>query len=239
MKTDVFNLKVAEQKLEEVQTHLNGFTSLDDTMGVNIILPGDIMHNISGYMHADSMKHTEEGIWGADSIIKPFELLLSFFLGIKNLKAIYIVGGNHDRINANWKEENSAEGAKLLSYMLKSTLPNSIPVEFNSRLIKFVSGNLKYIIQHGDLKADKKSKVEEVVWEHGNKDKFNIVLTGHHHTRIIQRNDDTYHAMRMSVPAFSPSDDYAKDCGYNNNPGFLLIQEKQGRPLIIDIPLIY
>jgi predicted phosphodiesterase len=237
--SDKFDLKIAEQKLAEVAEHINQFSMVRPDVSVNVILPGDIMHNISGYMHADAFKHTETGMWGAESIIKPYELLLNFLLSITGLKAVYVVGGNHDRMNAEFKRENTAEGAKLLSYMLSSTLPSEINVQFDSRIIKFNSGELRYIIQHGDLKADKKSKVEEVVWEHGQKDKFNIVLTGHHHTRIIARGDDTYRAIRMSVPGFSPSDDYAKDCGYSNNPGILIFQEKGGRPAIVDIPLIY
>ena len=237
--SDKFDLKIAEEKLAEVAEHINAFAEVRDDIGINIILPGDIMHNISGYMHADAFKHTETGMWGADSIIRPYELLFSFLLSIKGLKNIYIVGGNHDRMNGDFKKENTAEGAKLLAYMLSSTLPEHIEVEFDSRIIKFNSGELRFIIQHGDLKADKKGKVEEVVWEHGQPDKFNIVLTGHHHTRIISRGDDTYKALRMSVPAFSPSDDYSKDCGYNNNPGILIFQEKAGRPAIVDIPLIY
>jgi len=64
-------------------------------------------------------------------------------------------------------------------------------------------------------------------------------LTGHHHTRIISRGDDGYRARRISVPAFGPEDDYAKVSGYANNPGILIIQEKAGYPVVVDLPLIY
>jgi hypothetical protein len=234
-----YNLKIAESKLAEVQEHINLYASFNPEVSINIALPGDIMHNISGVMHPNSWKHTEVGVWGANAIIKPFELLLNFLLGITNLSSVYIIGGNHDRLNANKQLENTAEGAKLLAYMLKAVLPSPIIVEFDSRIIKFNSGNLRFIFQHGDLGADKKKKVEEVVWEHGDPERFNLVITGHHHSRIIARGDDTHKAMRISVPSFSPEDDYAKDCGYSNNPAIIIIAELHGRPVITDIPLVY
>lgn len=233
--SDKFNMEIAEEKLSEIVEIVNGIRG----NGINVILPGDIMHNISGVMHPNSWKNTETGMWGSDAITKPFELIYNFLLSINNLNSVYIVGGNHDRLNADKKLENTAEGAKLLAYMLNALLPISVSVEFDSRLLKFASGNLFYIVQHGDLGADKKRKVEEVVWQHGEQDKFNIVINAHHHSRIIARGDDIHNAIRISAPSFSPTDDYSKDCGYSNNPGILIFREKQGRPVVVDIPLIY
>ncbi len=237
VKTPLYNVDIAEQKLKEVQYHLNGLNP-NGERDVNVIIPGDIVHNISGVMHPNSWKGTEEGMWGANALIKPFELILNFLVGIAGLKSVYIIGGNHDRLNADKNLENTAEGAKLIAYMLNSMITD-VPVLFDSQILKYNSGKLRFIAQHGDLNADKKKNVDAVVWEHGESDKFNIVITGHHHSRIIQRGDDTYMAMRISVPAFCPQDDYAKHSGYTNNPGFLIFQEKQGRPAILDIPIVY
>jgi len=146
---------------------------------------------------------------------------------------------NHDRINNDRDVENTAEGAKLLNFMLKRTLPEHVIVEFHHRILKFNSGNLRFIIQHGNLRADKKSKVEEVVWKHGEIDKFNIVLVGHKHTRILADGDDVHNARRIGLPPFCPADDYTDDGGWDNNPGYLIILEKEGKPQISDVPLCY
>ncbi len=233
--SDIYNTSIIEEKLAGVLSDIEDMADIR----VNVVFPGDIMHNISGFMHADTWKNTEQGMWGAEAIIKPYEILYNFLIGISNLQAVYIVGGNHDRMNGNWKEEKTAEGAKLLAYMFSSTLPKHIKVEFDPRMLKFETKGLRIITQHGDLKADKKSKVEEVVWEHGSPDKFNLVLNAHHHTRITARGDDSHRTRRTSVPAFSPSDSYAKDCGYSNNPGYLIICERDGNPIVVDMPIRY
>ena len=73
---------------------------------------GDIIHSVSGLNHRDSWKDMKQGSAGAEAIIQPYKLILTFLNNIDKLYSVDFVGGNHDRQSSNKNEENTGEAAK-------------------------------------------------------------------------------------------------------------------------------
>ena len=199
---------------------------------------GDIIHSVTGLNHKDSWKNMNAKSSGANAIIQPYELLLNFLAGIEGLTGVNIVGGNHDRLANDRNVENTAEGAKLISYMLKSSL--SVPVNFSANyVVDDVDDNICLTIMHGDYPLDKES-VQTIAWDLGNPAKFNYVMTAHTHGRKQEPKNDGLRYRKETMPAFCPGDDYAKTLSTGTLPGCkIVIADDMGLPVTMDIPLNY
>lgn len=229
----IFNYDIARHKLYQIAADINALSASK----VTVSFLGDTLHTFSGINHAGMWKTIEKDAWGANSIIKPFELLYEFFTMINNLTLITSVSGNHDRCLDDRELEESNEGAKLLFFMLKNSLSGVEVIHTDHRTI-FDNGNLRFITLHGDQGLDKKS-ADKIVWKYGKQDKFNLILEGHWHSRIIDKESDTTSYRKMHCPAFAPTDDYAERLGLGATSGWLAITEKEGLPMVLDIPINY
>lgn len=229
----IYNYDIAKEKLAEVADIING-VGADE---VNISFLGDSVHTISGTNHANMWKTIESGAWGANAIIKPFEILMNFFMQINNLKKITSVSGNHDRMHNDRNLEESNEGSLLLFYMIDTALTNVKIVHTNHRTLH-EDGNLVFINLHGDQGLDKKVS-EKIIWRYGDQKKFNFILEGHFHSRIIPKDEDGANFRKMHCPSFCPTDGYAERLGLDSVPGWLMIIEKEGLPMVIDVPIQY
>jgi len=229
----VFNYNIAEQKLNQVAKDINAVG------GKKVIVSflGDTIHTVTGTNHAGMWKTIEQGAWGANSIIKPFEILYKFLGSINNLVTVTSVSGNHDRLQPDKELEDTNEGSKLLFYMLANSMP-SVEIIHTSHRTVFSNGNLQFINLHGDQGLDKKS-ADKIVWKYGKQDMFNLILEGHWHSRIISKDDDNSNYRKMHCPAFAPTDDYADRLGLGSTSGWLLIIERDGLPMVIDTPINY
>lgn len=231
---DNYNKDAIIEKFKEISGNLRNYTDCK----VNVILLGDIFHSISGTKHADIWKDMEPGIHGANAFIEATEVFTGFLSSIVNLNSVHIVGGNHDSLASNIREEPSAEGAKLFSYMLSKALePYKISVHFDYHLLTFKHANMTIIGMHGD-QATGKMQATELAWKFGDNSSYNVILSGHLHSRIINRRDDNTNCRKLFVPSFSPADAYAKRNGWSNLSGYVLITGKE-LPTIIDVPLKY
>lgn len=234
MEADNFNSKIAEKAFKRIASYLN--TEYSD-YSINLLLLGDLIHSVSGKNHEDTWKTLENGMWGANSIITPFELLLNFIHSVPTITGVYAVGGNHSRLSASRKDESSDEGEKLIFYMLDRVL--NVPVVFDPDITKLKDNKyLNFILLHGDRTADKQSG-ESIAWKHGDPNKFNLILLGHTHSRHISKYDDSINYRKMVCPAFCPSDSYADSLGFQTLAGFVVITEVDEKPHVVDIPLNY
>lgn len=229
----VYNYDIAEAKLDEIAADINALHAKN----VCITFLGDCIHTYSGSNHAGMWKTIEQGAWGANSITKPFEILLRFLWKVNNLSTVMSVSGNHDRTTADKEAEDSNEGSKLLFYMLKYAMPIINVVHTDHRTV-LDHGNIVFINLHGDQGLDKKS-ADKIVWKYGDQTKFNMILEGHFHSRIISKEDDTSGYRKMHCPAFAPTDDYADRLGLGSLSGWLMIVEREGLPMVIDTPINY
>lgn len=229
----VFNYDIAREKLKQIAIDVNSMYAEK----VYVSFLGDIIHTFSGVNHAGMWKTLESGAWGANSLTKPFELLREFLGSIRNLCVTTSVSGNHDRTLSDRELEESNEGAKLIFFMLKNSLTGIEVIHTDHRTV-FDIGNIRFINLHGDQGLDKKS-ADKIAWKYGDQSKFNFILEGHYHSRIIEKDNDCTSYRKMNCPAFAPTDDYAERLGVGSASGWLMITEVDGLPKIIDTPINY
>ncbi len=239
METDNFNFFKARAQIAYMINVINQEVMLHNIEEVNLLLLGDLPHTISGLNHMNNWKDIETNFWGAEAIIKPFELLAELVANTLNLTGIYAVGGNHGRLNHSKEIEPTDEGEKLILYMLDRATPKEVTVKFDSEKMLYTNDSINYICLHGDQGLDKQTG-QEIAWLLGTTDKYNLILLGHLHSRIIKKEDDGYNFRKQHCPAFCPTDAYAERLGLRSLPGFLIIKETlQGLPSILDVPLFY
>lgn len=73
--------------------------------------------------------------------------------------------------------------------------------------------------------------------EFGTPDKFNLVLTGHLHSRGV--NEDKQNLRWYQVPSIFSGNFYSEESGWNARPGYFILKEDSDTelPIIIDQPL--
>lgn len=236
--TRKFNRCVLEEYLITVAETAN----LKCAKEVTLVILGDLIESFSGNNHPDSWKNMDKNLVSAKLVIESYNILGNFFGKINNLKNIKIVGGNHDRAAANKKEDNEPTIAAIISYMLQEKFSGEYNIEFDNLVLDHSLGdNIKIIISHGDNSILKKtgemSLLDAKVMEFGDPDKFNLILTGHWHSRKI--NEDRSYARWYTTPSIFSGNNYSERNGWNAEPGFFLITEdkKSKRPVVIDCPL--
>jgi hypothetical protein len=235
MAQDNYSYDVVREKLDEIAAEAINYSY----NRAHIYFMGDIIHSVSGLNHKDSWKNMAQGTSGAEAIIKPFELLAEFIAEVPYVSSINVVGGNHDRLASNKAEENTGEGAKLVSYMLSVIYPD-IEMTFDpGMVVNSADENMNVIIMHGDYPIDK-APAQAVAWEYGSTDKFNYILTAHMHSRRMDPKNDGLKFRKEALPGFCPADDYSKTVAHPSMPGYKLayFNDKTGLTTI-DKSLIY
>jgi len=146
---------------------------------------------------------------------------------------------NHDRIQSSKNQEDTGEGAKLIAYMLEMTLP-TINIKFDpGMIVDDEDPFLTIITMHGDYPADKLSG-QSIAWEYGDSMKFNYIVTGHMHSRKQNPKEDGLRFRKIAMPAFCPSDNYAKTVAHASLPGIQIVEATHdGLPIVTDYPLYY
>lgn len=238
LETKNFNYDRAKEALESMAFVINSEVENKGFREVNLLFLGDIPHTISGVNHANMWKDIEQGLWGAEAIIKPYELLSEFVSNVHNITKIYGVGGNHGRMAQHKDLEPSDEGEKLIFYMIQHSFKD-VEVIWDPDKVAFTKDNLSFVLLHGDQGQDKRPG-QEIAWQLGRSDTYNLILVGHTHSRQIAKGDDGDNFRKMVCPAFCPTDSYAERLGFRALPGFLLVRENMyGLPVVSDYPLHY
>lgn len=93
MEASTFNYEKAKEALTTMSFEINALVENKGYNDVYLLFLGDIPHTVSGVNHANMWKDIEPGLWGADAIIKPYELLIEFMSNTHNITKIYAVGG--------------------------------------------------------------------------------------------------------------------------------------------------
>ena len=233
-----YNPEILKERLRKVASDVNEKQAEE----VTVVILGDLIESFTGLNHMDSWKNMEKDFYGAKLVFEAYNMLSEFFEQINNIKSIKIVGGNHDRGSSNKKEDNNPTIAAIIAYMLKEKYSGAFDVEFDNLVLASDFGDkMRVIISHGDNKiikdARKKDLLDENIMQFGSMDKFNLILTGHWHSRRI--NQDKSFMRHYSTPSIFSGNDYSERNGWNAEPGFLMVTEdkKTGRPVVMDCPL--
>jgi hypothetical protein len=229
--TPNYNPEVLSMYLDQMAIQINA----KESKSVTLAFLGDLIESFTGLNHKNSWKGIEYGYFGSNVVIKTVELITDFISKINNVKLILGVSGNHDRSTSDNKEDTKGEIAILIFYMLGLIYKNKIEIDFNSDVVSREIDGINYIITHGHLGESKKGG-EKIVNEYGNNKMFNLILTGHLHSRIIST--DSRKIRHIWCPSLFTGNEYSKQLGFSSTAGYLQIENNgKGFPNVTDITL--
>jgi hypothetical protein len=207
---------------------------------VHVHFLGDLIESFTGLMHLNQWKELD--IWGVKAVKMFVETIKRHFLDlVPNIGSIKIVGGNHDRVTSNKKEDVGAGVADLVAWGLELI---GYDVEFSPDVLTHTVEDITYILNHGHHYLTKK----EICLTYGVKGNFNFVCEGHLHSRMekmtanrVQRidrvQDDSNDSRRMVFPSFFTGNTYSEHGGWSTTPGFVITESNGNKkPLVYDIP---
>lgn len=198
---------------------------------VRVCILGDLVESISGMNHLDSWKGMEENHHGANAIIFTFEILRDFLKKINGLETVYFVSGNHDRMQNDKRQEAQGEACKLVSYMLS----DCFDIKYHPLIYSDEFDGVYYIMTHGHTGISKQA-LYKIVLDYGNQDYYNVILSGHVHTRkktqIIHTKPtqiegvaiDSVNYRGITIAPIFPGNYYSEALGYTSSPGFSIIE---------------
>lgn len=200
---------------------------------VHLALLGDLIESFSGLNQRDTWKGIEYGMHGARVIREAVEQLEQFFEKITNLASVSMIGGNHDRASANWREDTRSEMAEIIAYFLQRQYGADLPLQYDPLCVTKKVGGINYIMVHGDKKVFRDP--EQAVIERGCSDAFNLILSGHIHRREVRH--DTSRFRWVVVPGVFSGNHYSESNGWTAAPGFAVFSDLGGMPSHTDFPL--
>lgn len=178
-KNPAFSIDILTEKVRQVADKINaqGFKE------VHLALIGDFIESFTGLNHMDTWKHLSS--YGVTAVRGICELLAKELIAkVNNLKEIYIVSGNHDRISVKKDIDGSGEAAKLIADFL--SLMVEVPVNFDYVLLNPVIDGIKYIFSHGHLGLSKRDEYATIL-EYGDQNIYNVIAQGHLHKREVKK----------------------------------------------------
>jgi len=238
VKTRDFNTQILKDGL---------LTSVEDFNNIrfakrHVHIQGDLIESFTGLNHINSWHSMDSKMIGATVIKLCTKLLDEALSKINNLETVKIIGGNHDRISKDNKEDVKGGAAEIIAYCLELIGYN---VEFHPYIISHEVQGICYINLHGDKKVSSKTS-EEIVSLYGANGKYNFITEAHLHSAIekltaIQRSkykviqDDKLMLRRLTLKPFFTGNYYSETLGYNTNAGYSIIwANNKGRPKMLD-----
>ena len=229
--TPDFNPEVLEGYLDKMAEQINQ----EQYGSVTLAFLGDLIESFTGLNHKNSWKGIEYGYYGSTVVIKTVEMLTRFISKVNNVDRVLGVNGNHDRSTSDNKEDSSGEIGTIIFFMLKNILGKYIEVIHQEDVVSIEVDGIQYIITHGHLGESKKG-AEKIINLYGNNKLFNIILTGHLHSRIIS--DDSSRFRHIWCPSLFTGNQYSKQLGFSSTAGYLRIESNgEGKPNVYDICL--
>lgn len=239
VKTKDYSIEIVIDYLDQVATDINSFKYSE----VHLAILGDLIESFTGLNHINSWKGLESGAYGGNIIITVYEIIKDFLSKINNLSNVYMVSGNHDRVTSSNKEDVEGDVAKMLAYFLQSNCKN-IEIEYHPMVITKVIDNICYVITHGHLGFSNK-ELGKVLFTYGKQGYYNVLLSGHLHTRRNSSNIITTQAIpedaadyrALVCPSLFTGNFYSESNGWTSTAGYLVIENRYNKPLVLDIPL--
>lgn len=203
---------------------------------VNVINLGDIIETFQGNNHIGSWKGIETGYYGSRLVIECYKLFIEFLIRINNLSSYSQIPGNHDRSSSDNKEDTEGFISRIVFEFIKNSFVNSnIEFTYDNILISKKIGNINYIASHGHLGISKMQPSELILEYAIDPKSYTILLQGHLHDRKVKRDHKMFRD--IIVPAIMPGNNYSVTSGFSGCPGFLVIKERNLKPVVIDYSL--
>jgi predicted phosphodiesterase len=177
-----FNVKVLSRYLSNSADIINqkGYKE------VHLALLGDFIESFTGLNHVNSWKGIGIDMFGMNAVILCYEILMQAFISkINNLKGVYVVSGNHDRVTSNNKEDQKGEAGQMIAYLIKEKL-EGVNVEYHPMVITKVIDGICYLWTHGHLGFSQK-ETSKILFDYGKQGYYNVLMQGHKHSRAVKK----------------------------------------------------
>lgn len=231
----------SKDKLGELMSSAVSLINSGGYEDVTLLVLGDLIESFSGLNHPSTWRELESSGMGA--IIGVFEMFCrNLFDKIHNVKKIYVVSGNHDRITPD-KGDLLGDGAGLFSYLMGLRYPG-IPVEFDPLMVRFAIDDVFYLGHHGNYFKGKKPY--DIAFDYGDQSKVNIVVSAHEHHREdggrVSKGKqgihvDTMRVRGVKIPSFVTGNFYSQSLGAHSNPGLTIFEHSYGNVQILQYSL--
>lgn len=238
IRSDKFNISILTEYLMRTADIVNskGYKS------VHLAFLGDFIESFTGLNHRNSWKGLGKGMYGMNSVILCFEILLDAFIKrVNNVDGIYLVSGNHDRVTDDKGSDSKGEVGEILHYMLNRELKD-IKVEYNPMVITKKIDGICYVITHGHLPFAQK-ELSKILFDHGVQGMYNVLIQGHLHSRRIKKTSrrkqydwnevkvvelDEANYRAIVAPSMFTGNFFSESLGHSSSAGFVLM-ENNGR----------
>lgn len=241
LRSDRFNITILADYLKTAAEIINakGYSE------VHVMLLGDFIESFTGLNHNNSWKGLGKGMFGMNSVILCYEILMEAFLSkINNLKGVYIVSGNHDRVTSGKEGDEKGEVAQLLAYMFQKDLKEQCEVVYHPMLIGREIDGVFYVMTHGHLPIAQK-EISKVLFDYGKQGMYNVFVQGHKHSRIVTKSTRKKHYewgdvkvvqldevdyRAITLPPLFTGNFYSESLGFSSSAGFSILESnRKGR----------
>ncbi len=217
--TEDWNMGVLKEKLNRMAESINE----SNAKYVDLVILADLVETISGLNHDDSWKGIGKGMFGANIIIKTYEIIVEELINkVVNLRRVCGCGGNHDRLQAS--NRNGDTGATdLIFYMLDQRLKDTpVEVVYDPVLVSIDCENFGVIGVHGD-KGLHRRNIEFLISRFSeNRNHYQFVMSAHLHSFFCKKDDDQVIGRRVTVPAIITGNKYSDlEVGRASKSGFV------------------
>jgi predicted phosphodiesterase len=229
--TPEFDTAVLRRRLDDVAKKINE----KNAARVHIQFLGDLIESFTGLNHINSWQSIEYGVYGAKVVILALELIEEFISKVNNVFSVVGISGNHDRISSNNKEDVRGQVAEIIFYMLKRLYGSKFEMDYDTLVLSKRIDGINYILAHGDKNVIKQDGKQAII-DYGDSTIYNLILSGHLHTRMIKEDQKTYRW--ILCPSIFTGNFYSESNGWLTTAGVLLIYNNgQGLPIIEDVSL--
>ena len=229
--TPEFDTAILRRRLGEVAKAINQ----KNAARVHLQFLGDLIESFTGLNHINSWQSIEQGVFGAKVVILALEIIEEFISKVNNVCSVVGISGNHDRVSSNNKEDVRGQVAEIIFYMLKRMYGDKFDMDYDTLVISKRIDGINYIIAHGDKNVIKQDGKQAII-DYGDSTIYNLILSGHLHTRMIKEDQKTYRW--ILCPSIFTGNFYSESNGWQTTAGVLLIYNSgTGLPIIEDVSL--
>lgn len=226
--TPDYNIEILKNYLAEISERVNSLCYKE----LHVIILGDIVESVTGYNKLETIKEMEYALTGGNLIIVAYEILHKFILSLKNVKKLYMISGNHDRLTPDKAMDKDGSAAQLVAYMLAK----SVETVWHPMIMTHDIDGISYILTHGDHNLSK-GDLGKIFFEYGKQDKYNVMLSGHWHIRksskIFQEKNtilvDTRKYRAITVPPITTGNRWTEEGGMSCTAGFTITEANSSK----------
>jgi predicted phosphodiesterase len=224
IKTPEFNIEILTDYIAEAVSIINSYNFKE----VHLFLPGDIVETFTAFNHKDSWKNVQAFQGGVT--IMAYQVVKGLVSAITNVKCVYMVEGNHDRLTAD-KEGNSRKGiAEIIAFFLKEN--GNVDIKYHPWLIAEEIDGMYHLCTHGDHKPFLKN---DFWFRYGKQGIYNVLRTGHYHGfNVLRQTQDNLH---YQCPSVFTGNFFSESIGFDAVPGITICQNRGGVPQLDYRPL--